>query len=430
MEDNSWYKARHYLHFDRPVGLRVALEYVANPAKVCVHSFYPFIRNATITKKTKYHPLPRVFEIVEKVRPISYAAHMDSNIYAYYSSILSSKYEEELKTHGLQTSVLAFRSLGGQSNIHHAHNAFQEIKAREESSVLCFDIEKFFDRLNHDFIKRVWKDVLDVSRLPADHYAVFKAITKYSSVNRSDAFKALDISLHNPKVANKRLCSAPEFRALIRDQKLITSNHEKYGIPQGSPISAILSNMYMLDFDKAMLLFLSKTESVYYRYCDDIMIICPIQAQDEIQEYVEAEIRKMLLDVQHKKTDVQQFTRDASGNLRTERPIQYLGFMFDGERIFIRPSSLTRYYKKMKSRVGLAKKTGDRINGLRRERGEADKGLFLRAIYKGYTHLGRRNFITYGYRAAKIMDSKTIRQQLRAHWRKVQQEIKTCPPKG
>jgi RNA-directed DNA polymerase len=423
MEENSWYKARHYLHFDRPVGSPVALEYVSNPAKVCLHSFYPFIRNATITKKTKYHPLLRAFEVVEKVRPISYAAHMDSNIYAYYSSILSSKYEEKLKTHGLHTSVLAFRSLDGQSNIHHAHNAFQEIRARQECSVLCFDIEKFFDRLNHEFLKRVWQEVLGVSSLPPDHYAVFKAITKYSSVNRSDAYKALNVSLHNPKVDNKRLCSAAEFRALIRGRGLITANREKYGIPQGSPISAILSNMYMLNFDRAMLLYLSKTESAYYRYCDDIMVICPINAKDEIQEYVEAEIIKMLLDVQHKKTDIQKFTRDASGKLRTERPIQYLGFMFDGDRVFIRPASLTRYYKKMKSRVGLAKKTKDRINGFRRERGEEDKGLFLRAIYKGYTHLGRRNFITYGYRAAKIMDSKTIRQQLRAHWRKVQQEI-------
>ncbi|KPW08691.1 Uncharacterized protein ALO42_03398 [Pseudomonas syringae pv. atrofaciens] len=424
MEENSWYKPRHYLHFDRPVGSRAAFQYVSDPAKVCVHSFYPFIRNATITKKTKYNTLFRAFEVTEKVRPISYAAHMDSNIYAYYSSILSLKYEEKLRAHGLQTSVLAFRSLGGQSNIHHAHNAFQEIQAREESSVLCFDIEKFFDRLNHGLLKKVWQEVLGVSSLPDDHYSVFKAITKYSSVNRSDALKALGISVHNPTVINNRLCSAKDFRTLIRENKLVASNNEKYGIPQGSPISAILSNMYMLDFDRSMLLFLSETESVYYRYCDDIMIICPIQAQDDIQEYVEAEIRKMLLDVQHKKTHIQQFYRDALGNLRTEKPIQYLGFMFDGERIFIRPASLTRYYKKMKSRVGLAKKSKDRINALRRTRGEADKGLFLRAIYKGYTHLGRRNFITYGYRAAKIMGSKTIRQQLRAHWRKVQQEIK------
>ncbi|MBX8474407.1 hypothetical protein K5D38_06420 [Pseudomonas cichorii] len=348
---------------------------------------------------------------------------MDSHIFSYYSSLLSKKYEEKLKLHGLGTSVLAFRSLDGQSNIHHAHNAFQEIKARNECSVLCFDIEKFFDRLDHGFLKRVWQEILDVEVLPDDHYAVFKAITKHAYVDRGQVFKALNISLHNPMVVNKRLCSAADFRTLVRGAGLVIPNIEKFGIPQGSPISAVLSNMYMLDFDKAMLHILSETESVYYRYCDDIMFICPIEVQDDIQDRVEMEIRKMLLDVQHKKTDIQQFTRDVSGRLVTDKPIQYLGFMFDGERAFIRPASLTRYYRKMKVRVKLAKKAKDRINKLRRLRGEKDKNLFLRAIYKGYTHLGRRNFITYGYRAAKIMDSKTIKQQLRAHWRKVSREI-------
>ncbi|MCQ9423034.1 reverse transcriptase/maturase family protein [Pseudomonas sp. LJDD11] len=423
MEDNTWFKARHYLHFDRPVGEKTACSYATDPRKVSRHSFYPFIRNATVTSKTKHHPHLRMFEVVEKVRPISYAAHMDSHIYAYYSSILSRRYEKKLERLGLSTSVLAFRALGGQSNIHHAHNAFQEIKARTECSVLCFDIEKFFDRLNHQLLKEAWKEILDVAALPADHYAVFKAITKHSYVERKLVYDALGISLHNPVVANKRLCDAFDFRNIVRGQSLVTSNLMKYGIPQGSPISAILSNMYMLDFDRAMLHFLSRTESVYYRYCDDIMIICPIQAQKSIEAEVVTEINKLLLNIQEAKTDIQRFTRDKSGKLSSERPIQYLGFMFDGERAFIRPASLTRYYRKMKVRVRLAKKAKDRINGLRRSRGEADKGLFLRALYKGYTHLGRRNFITYGYRAAKIMDSKTIRQQLRAHWRKLQQEI-------
>ncbi|PBP46246.1 hypothetical protein CCL13_12320 [Pseudomonas syringae] len=350
---------------------------------------------------------------------------MDSNIYAYYASLLSIMYEQKIRAYGLHTSVLAFRSLDGQSNIHHAYNAFQEIKARPECSVLCFDIEKFFDKLDHNILKKIWQDVIGEVSLPCDHYAVFKSITKYSYVSKVESFRALGISIYNPVVEGKRLCSAGDFRALIRRNNLVVPNSESYGIPQGSPISAILSNIYMLGFDKAMLYHLSTTESVYYRYCDDIMIICPLAAEEYIEECVYQEIKKIMLNIQHKKTDIRQFTRDSSGKLGSDRPIQYLGFMFDGERIFIRSASLTRYYKKMKIRVGLAKKAKDRVNALRRVRGEADKELFLKAIYKGYTHLGRRNFITYGHRAANIMNSKTIRQQLRAHWRKVRREIET-----
>ncbi|UVM69407.1 reverse transcriptase/maturase family protein [Pseudomonas sp. B21-009] len=420
---SNWYKARRYLHFDRPVGEKTATDYVSNPDKVRAHSFYPFIRNTALTVKTKHDDHLSKFESVKKERHISYAAHMDSHIYAYYSSVLNEAYEKKLLAYDLGASVLAFRSLDGKSNIHHARAAFEEIKSRKDCSVLCFDIEKFFDKLDHKLVKKAWKSVLGLSELPADHYAVFKAITKHSWVDREQAFKALNVSVHNPAVHDSRLCEAADFRNLIRGDKLVATNPDAFGIPQGSPISAIISNFYMLEFDRAMISFLSASQSVYYRYCDDIMIICPINLEANAKDFVEAEIKKLLLDIQHKKTDIQQFTRDYRGKLSAKKAIQYLGFMFDGERTFIRPASLTRYYRKMKVKVRLAKKSRDRINVLRRKRGESDRDLFLKSIYNGYTHLGRRNFITYGYRAAKIMESKTIRQQLRSHWRKIQAEI-------
>lgn len=424
MEKSGWYKTRRYLHFDRPVAENTAKAYVTNPDRVCAHSFYPFIRNTAVTVKTSYIPRYKMFQPVSKNRDISYAAHMDSHIYAYYSSVLNHAYEKKLAEHGLDTSVLAFRSLNGKSNIHHAHAAFEDIKSRDECSVLCFDIEKFFDRLDHRLVKESWEKLLDLKSLPPDHYAVYKAITKYSWVGKVAVFEALGVSIHHPTVKNNRLCEPEQFREDIRGNKLICSNSGKTGIPQGSPISALISNFYMLEFDRAMLSYLSSTESVYYRYCDDIMVICPIEKEAEAREFVESEIKKLSLDLQHKKTDVRQFARDFKGELSADRPIQYLGFMFDGVRTFIRPASLTRYYRKMKVKVRLAKKSRDRINIIRRSRGDDDRKLFLKAIYNGYTHLGRRNFITYGYRAAKIMNSKTIRQQLRSHWRKIQAEIK------
>lgn len=424
MEKSAWYKTRLYFHFDRPVAEKAATAYVTNPDRVCAHSFYPFIRNTAVTVKTTYIPRYKMFQPVPKKRDISYAAHMDSHIYAYYSSILSKAYERKLAEYGLDTSVLAFRSLSGKSNIHHAHTAFEEIKSRDECSVLCFDIEKFFDRLDHGLVKASWETLLDLKSLPLDHYAVYKAITKYSWVDKTTAFNALGVSIHHPTVQNNRLCEPAQFRERIRGNKLIHSNSAKVGIPQGSPISALISNFYMLEFDRAMLSYLSSTESVYYRYCDDIMVICPVQEETETREFVESEIKKLRLDLQHKKTDVRQFSRGSKGELFADRPIQYLGFMFDGVRTFIRPASLTRYYRKMKVKVRLAKKSRDRINVIRTTRGDDGRELFLKAIYKGYTHLGRRNFITYGYRAAKIMNSKTIRQQLRSHWRKIQAEIK------
>jgi hypothetical protein len=231
------------------------------------------------------------------------------------------------------------------------------------------------------------------------------------------------VSLHNPCVKDARLCSAKQFRDEVRGGGLLSVNPESRGIPQGSPISAMLSNMYMLEFDLALLDFLSLIESVFYRYCDDLLIICDLEHEDAVHDFVDVQVRKLKLDLQHKKTEVRHFTYDSSRKLRADQPVHYLGFSFDGQREHIRSSSITRYYKKMRKKVWVSKKAMDRCNGLRAGRGEVPRELFLRAIYRGYSCLGRRNFITYGFRAARIMNSQSIRKQLRPHWRKLNKII-------
>ena len=47
-----------------------------------------------------------------KSRPVSYASHIDSHIYAYYASILDTNYEEHIVNRGIDSNVTAFRKLG------------------------------------------------------------------------------------------------------------------------------------------------------------------------------------------------------------------------------------------------------------------------------------------------------------------------------
>lgn len=419
MDELPWYKPRKYLHFDRPLGQKPAFDYVSSPQKVATHSFYPFITYTSVILKYRLDNDRGIFVKNPKPRPISYSAHLDSHIYAYYCFLLSELYEQELARRGLHTSVLAFRSIDAKSNIHFAHDAFTEIKARGECCVLAFDVEKFFDRLDHARLKGAWAKLLGVEKLPADHFAVFRAITKSSSVDKVALYSKLGISIHNPRVEDKRLCSPRQFRDEVRDGGLLAINQESRGIPQGSPISALLSNIYMLEFDLSLLSKLFVDEAVFYRYCDDILIICDLEKEDEIFDFVDAKIRGMGLSLQHKKTEVRQFRFDAAGKLRSDKPVHYLGFSFDGQREHIRSSSITRYYKKLRKRIWVSKKAMDRCNELRAGRGELPRELFLRTIYRGYSYLGRRNFISYGFRAAKIMDSQSIRKQLRSHWKKL-----------
>ncbi|MFN1930737.1 hypothetical protein ACK2GG_14985, partial [Escherichia coli] len=106
-----------------------------------------------------------------------------------------------------------------------------------------------------------------------------------------------------------------------------------------------------------------------------------------------------------------------------DKPLQYLGFIFDGENIFLRSSSLSRYSDRMKRGVKLAKATMKRKNKIRKHKGLSDKELFKEQIYARYTHVGKRNFLTYGYRASRIMKSTSIRKQLKPLWDRLQKEI-------
>ena len=423
MDADSWYKIRTYLHFDPPVALNTARSYVTNPKKIATHSFYPFITYNSEMLKLKFDKVTGVFLKKPKERPISYASHLDSHIYAYYCFFLSSLYESVLVEKKLDCAVLAFRSVGGKNNVHFARDAFLEISRRSDCCVLAFDVSKFFDCLDHGILKQSWADLLKLSKLPDDHFAVFKSITKSASVEKNALFEALAVSVHNPKVKGRRLCSPEIFRDVVRKASLIKSNCSSIGVPQGSPISALLSNIYMLQFDEALNSFLAPRDAVFYRYCDDIFIVCDAIDESDVHAFVVSKIKDLKLTLQHKKTEIRHFHTNSAGKLVSDKPVHYLGFSFDGQRVHIRSSSMTRYYKKMRKRVWVSKKAMERCNRLRAERGEVPKEIFLSTIYKGYSYLGRRNFISYGYKAAKIMNSRAISKQLRPHWRKLNKLI-------
>ena len=56
---------------------------------------------------------------------------------------------------------------------------------------------------------------------------------------------------------------------------MIVKNPNSYGIPQGSPISALLANVYMLDIDKKIYEIVTGHNGMYMRYSDDFIIILP-----------------------------------------------------------------------------------------------------------------------------------------------------------
>jgi hypothetical protein len=203
---------------------------------------------------------------------------------------------------------------------------------------------------------------------------------------------------------------------------LIQANPDSYGIPQGSPISAFLSNIYMLEFDRYMLKVLEEQGGAYYRYCDDMLFIVPTEFQKTLSGLVVPEINKLKLTINPAKTDICEY-RKIGGALTAKKPLQYLGFLFDGQQILLRSAGLARYSERMGRGVRRAKKDCLKFNKARSRKGLAATMLYKRKLYERYSHLGRRNFVRYGLLAADIMDSKAIKRQLKPLWKRLSEAI-------
>lgn len=416
-----WFRPRGYLHFDHALAKSRAVEISTNPAEVAKHSFYPLISYTISVVKARRDSSRRTITKVTKNRVIRYAAHADAHIFSYYAHGIGEKYEELLTQRGLSDCVLAFRKLDA-SNIEFAARAFQLVRRLGDCTALAFDVTGFFDHIDHQLLKKAWSQTWGVRQLPADHYAVFRALTRYSYVDREKLYSTLGISTHNPKQGRVRICSPEEFRGLVRGTGLIETNQNTYGIPQGTPISALLSNVYLLDFDEAMNAEVLSRGGQYLRYCDDILVVVPAGRDVGLDVFVTTQLNLLKLQANPGKTETSHFTRSGSV-LKSDRPLQYLGFLFDGMRILIRSAALAKFSGRMNQGVRLAKATAASRNQQRKERGLAPKPIYRRKLYERYSHLGNRNFVRYGYRAAKIMKSDAIRRQLRPLWSRLKAVI-------
>lgn len=438
--------------FSQLIGFKSPDGYEADiPSKIATHQFLPFIQFQTKTPKLeRLKNRKAVRKLLPKIRNIAYASHKDSFIYSYYAYILGKKYEQKLISENLQNNILAFRKIpidennsNGKANIHFAKDAFDIIKQQDNCFCLCLDIKQFFDNLNHDILKRTWLDILKINddKLPADHYAVYKSLSQYSFVKFDEVLDALNIS-HTMLQKRKQkkdgyyidkplisLCkNMMDFRSRISRANLIRVNYHK-GIPQGSPLSGLLANIYMLRFDIAIKKYLEKFSASYFRYCDDILIIVPsddIEHLKDIQNYISFQIENQKLQIQESKTEIVFFKKiDNRTNIvlpqakinpmldaiiNKKNYLQYLGIIFDGERTFIRPGSISRFYKKLHKAKKLAIKSKEKNGG---------DILYKRKLYRNYSHLGPNNFVSYVRRASAHFEDSKIKRQVRNHFKKI-----------
>ena len=432
----SWYAKRPYIHFDLPLSAEVASNYVCDPEKVARHAFYPLLRYEILTPRIKKSTLGsgRPFEKEPKKRSIAYPAHKDGYIFSYYKSILESRYEEWLANEGLDETVTAFRSFDHQNNVTLAKKAFDFIRSNPNCRIVVTDVTSFFDHINHELLKSKWTRFLGVSELPNDHYAVFKAITRYSYVEKHKAYNLFRVRLSgrlDRLNSPKRLCTPRQFREKVVARGLVKRGAAKgAGIPQGTSLSPLLSNIYMADLDLAMYKWVSSFGGKYWRYCDDILVVLPGQNGPDISKRLDLELNSLELTRSDDKTNTY-----LSGELGSQRQLQYLGLVFNGRHTVIRSSSIHRYRRKIKKSVRLAES-----RQIREGHGNPNTAPFRKqALYNMYSEKplrgkrirervsGRKykgNFTHYMGKAAKRLNSSRLSRQRLRELRKLKSRLR------
>lgn len=177
-----------------------------------------------------------------------------------------------------------------------AHQAVLRAQAYQNEGyhyVVDLDLEKFFDRVNHDkLMGKIRRDIQDVR--------VLKLIRAY-------------------------------LNAGIMDNGVVT--HSEEGTPQGGPLSPLLSNIVLDDFDHE----LEKRGHRFVRYADDCNIYVKTPRAGErvmksVKEFIE---KKLKLKVNEKKSKVDKPTKR-----------KFLGFSFFKRKtvkIRIAPESFIRF---------------------------------------------------------------------------------------
>lgn len=399
---NNHGDVKTYAHFDKRVSLRMTpvRQYVMEPGNIITHSFYPFIH--FLKKEKRYGKKEGI-----KKRHLHYSAHLDRCVYQRYAFLINYHYNMWVQKHDISEVAIAYRDNLQKNNIDFAKDAFTAISSYAKCFVMIGDFTDFFDSLDHEHLKKMLCKVLCVERLPDDYFAVFKNITRFASWDWKDLVEAACENICERKL-RKKLNSKTTIitkEQFCEHKSSIYKNNTAKGIPQGSPISAVLSNVYMIDIDKQIKSYVNDLGGVYMRYSDDFIIILPYADREQCNSFYEQifsyfDSLNGLVKLQNEKTHCYLYQNGLIREYETLNisAISYLGFIFNGQTTKIRPRAITKYYYRMHRKA--------RTIGMSNWKTSKGKRVSAENLYDIYsdskskkTKKRSQNFITYARRA-------------------------------
>lgn len=211
----------------------------------------------------------------------------------------------------------------------------------------------------HSFLKNVFKDSIEEPLL----HSIIDSISKkvfaglydgYVKIDITKFYSSIDHTILLKKVRRKvRKKEAIEFLVNAVSTETIPRNASVQGktipikgVPEGLSISNILADIYLSDFKE---IICNKYSVAFFRYVDDILILCKANQAAEIKDYaVDALLKEFALEANPQKT--------VSGELSAGVP--FLGYVFYDKKNSIRSaakqkleSSLEELFRKQKNKI-------------------------------------------------------------------------------
>ncbi|MGM0867346.1 MAG: reverse transcriptase domain-containing protein [Bacillota bacterium] len=196
---------------------------------------------------------------------------------------------------------------------------------------------KFQNDIYYETVHTVISDLEDnLKNSHYDYYLKIDITDFYGSINHDYLFRKLKKRIRNDIVLNiiKRAIKTPTVKegTSSKDKKV-----NRKGVPQGLPISNILSSIYMNSIDRK---YLKKENIVYKRFVDDIIILCNSSVKEKI-------IKEIKSDLENKATLDLPLNKDKGEEGNTGGGFKYLGYELTPKSTTIRKEAIENMKKSL-----------------------------------------------------------------------------------
>lgn len=214
---------------------------------------------------------------------------------------LASKYLSDAFDPLLHEEILSYRPPRNYHDSEHPvitdrNNAIENLQeyrrnfSRSKKYVAECDIQKYFDTINHDVIRRCFQDFASRirERVPDFDYSQVERVVE-AYLNCYSFFNNVASKNEELKKLKKRF-DIPKKEVFVErgcytEDELAASMH-KIGIPQGGALSGLMSNVVLSTIDRESLLSTADKARFFSRYGDDILLIHT--SKDECQRLIDS----------------------------------------------------------------------------------------------------------------------------------------------